>query len=213
MEKRIAALLMAALLLPAFSAGQAEEEQDPEAAEKAAPEVLMDGDYTYTLAPDGTAFIAGYTGPETELALPAELGGKAVTGIGNRAFASREDLKSVIIPDGAVRIGNWAFFRCKELEKIVIPDSVTEVGYYAFYECSALAEITLPEKLAEIGIRAFAYCSALEEITVPESITRIGTEAFTECENLAAFIVAEGSYAEQYARNNSLPVQFMQDRD
>lgn len=66
------------------------------------------GDYVYDILDNGSVMITNYTGDDTEITIPYALEGRAVTRIGDGAFASK-DLESVVIPDGVVMIGSGAF--------------------------------------------------------------------------------------------------------
>lgn len=55
-------------------------------------EALVFGDYKYIILDDDTVEITGYTGSDTELIIPSEIDGKAVTSIGEAAFASSTGL-------------------------------------------------------------------------------------------------------------------------
>ena len=56
---------------------------------------------------DGGITITG--GDETEVIIPEEINGKSVTEIGDKAFADRDDLISVDIPDSVTKIADSAF--------------------------------------------------------------------------------------------------------
>lgn len=71
----------------------------------------------------------------------------------------------------------------------------------------ALKKITavyVPYSVTEIGDYAFEGCKKLKSIALPDSVTKIGDWAFNECENLTIHAY-EGSYAEQYAKENYIP--------
>lgn len=63
---------------------------------------------------------------------------KPVTRIGERAFASRNGLTEVVIPDSVTSIGEDAFLFCAGLAKLTIPGSVQMIGDQAFYGCNNL---------------------------------------------------------------------------
>ena len=69
--------------------------------------------------------------------------------IGSNAFMNREDIKSIIIPNGVEEIEKGAFTKCTNLEEIVIPESVTNIESGAFAGCDKLNEIALPKDCLE----------------------------------------------------------------
>lgn len=101
-------------------------------------------DYIYRLREDNTAEIVEYIGMDTELSIPSQLDGYAVTAIGESAFAYCERLTAVTIPHGVTVISEYAFEHCSAMTHITIPDSVTDIGGYAFYWCSALKDVIIP---------------------------------------------------------------------
>ena len=136
--RRFLCLLLTLALMAAVSAACAEEER----------EIRTEGDYQYALLDDGTAEITAYWGCAEAVQIPAELGGKPVTRIGERAFEYRT-FASVTIPEGVTDIGAYAFFTCDSLESVAIPDSVTRIGEYAFADCSGLTAIVPRGSFAE----------------------------------------------------------------
>ncbi len=130
----------------------------------------------------------------------------ACTAVADGAYAGREDLRRVILPEGTTAIGSEAFTGCTALEEVILPSTLTEIGAAAFAGCEHLSKIELPSSLLIIGEGAFLDCTALHQITlpqglrsiepmafwnsglyavdVPESVERIGENAFWTCENL-----------------------------
>jgi uncharacterized repeat protein (TIGR02543 family) len=139
-----------------------------------------DGDYKYSVSEDGKATITGYTGREGDVVIPGTLGGYAVTAIGDRAFYSCSSMTSATIPDCVTSIGNEAFYYCYKLTTVNLPDGVTSIGNEAFYYCYKLIVINLPDSVTSIGERAFAGHAMRLKVNA-------------------------GSYAYNYAINNSIP--------
>ena len=104
-----------------------------------------------------------------------------VTSIGEMAFSSCRDLKSITIPDSVTSIGSCAFMDCRELESVTIPDRVTSVKDWVFAGCSKLTSIEIPNSVTSIGNSAFSRCSELTNIEIPNSVTSIGERAFYYC--------------------------------
>ena len=108
------------------------------------------------------------------------------------------------IPEGITRIGTNAFSFCDNLEHIIIPEGVTEIGEHAFSDCRFLTDISIPQSVERIGDLGFCNCKRLTDLTIPGSVTEIGRDAFYMCRDLT-LTVPEGSYAEQYAKENEIP--------
>ncbi|WP_245719373.1 leucine-rich repeat protein [Pelagirhabdus alkalitolerans] len=155
-------------------------------------------DFSYFENSVGTITINGYTGSDTDVDIPAELGGIEVTTITTGAFAY-ENLTSVQIPDTVTTIGQSAFldneltsidlpenlthigtraFDGNNLESVDIPDSVENISARAFVS-NELSEITIGNGLEEIAYRAF-YDNALTHVDIPESITAVNDKAFKD---------------------------------
>jgi len=147
------------------------------------------GDFKYATNPGNTVTITGYTGSGGDVAIPAQINGRTVIGIGINAFScfydyySRNKFSSITIPDGVTSIGSGAF-NSTGLTGITIPDSVISIGQGAFYNCKNLIEITIPDSVISIGRVAFSGCENLTEVTIAENVTSIGEEAFSGCINL-----------------------------
>lgn len=75
------------------------------------------------------------------IVVPATLGGKPVTGIGQGAFGGCSALTSVTLLEGVTSIGFNAFSDCGALQAVTIPSSVTDVGHWAFRRCPSLKTV------------------------------------------------------------------------
>ena len=127
-----------------------------------------------------------------------------VTSIEDYAFYGCSSLTEITIPSSVTSIGDYAFELCISLTSITIPSGITSIGDYAFYECRSLTEITIPESVTSVGNWAFYYCTSLTSITIPDSVTSIGDDVFEGCSDLTIYGYS-GSYAEEYANENSIP--------
>ncbi len=112
--------------------------------------------YTY----DGTNYLLGYIGENTELVLPESYNNESYV-IYNYAFSHCTSLTSVTIPGGVTSIGEGAFCECTSLTSVTIPDSVTSIGEGAFIGCTCLTSVTIPDSVTSIGDWAFEYCTSL----------------------------------------------------
>ena len=128
----------------------------------------------------------------TEASIPGEIGGVAVTGIGDLAFANCAGLERVTIPNGVTCIGQSAFWCCGSLTGVTIPDSVTSIGNSAFSYCGSLTGVTIPDGVTGIEMSTFSNCSSLIGVTIPNSVTSIGNSAFSYCSSLTGVTIPDG---------------------
>ena len=151
--------------------------------------------------------LAGYSGHETKITIPAQVKGKPVKAIAQGCFKGNTNLQEIRLPEGIVSIGTSAFNNCSALVTIHLPSTLTIIELSAFSFCSRLSEITIPGGVARIGNNAlekcrslkkavicngvqsigpkcFIDCSALEQLELPESLRNIGMMAFTNCYSL-----------------------------
>ncbi len=145
----------------------------------------------YFVTENNTVTITGWSGDKTEVIIPKEIEGLAVTQIGMNAFFEKEII-SISIPEGVTDIGACAFSDCENLLKIELPDSVSGIGWYAFRNCGSLSEIFLPENLTWLGGAAFANCRALTAINIPKGLTYLDELTFSGCTGLKSIDVPEG---------------------
>ena len=149
----------------------------------------------------------------------------SVTVIGDGAFCQCSGLTELFLPDSVAEIGAYAFERCTGLTQISLPDSLTAIGCGAFEYCTSLTAVTLPSRLTVIDYDLFFDCDGLTEMVIPDGVTEIGGYAFKSCGLTGIFIpdsvavigedafhdnpdltafVGQGSYAEQYCRENGI---------
>ena len=167
-----------------------------------------------------------YTGTETSIEIPSEIGGKAVTKIGNACFQNVPVI-AVKFPDSVKEIGVAAFAYAMTLVKIELGNGLRIVGDSCFEGCSALSDIQLPEGMESIGVRAFAL-TAVKEIVLPDSLTNLSAGAFcmagslesvsipgsagivnkqvfSTCSSLKEVIIGEGVTTVEYAAFENCP--------
>ena len=100
-----------------------------------------------------------------------------VTKIGEHAFADRNIIDALTIPDGVESIGDFAFSN-NALNSVAIPNNVTNIGEGAFSE-NQLTSVGIPESLKTISHRVFAG-NSLTEVNIPNNATGIGDGAFQD---------------------------------
>ena len=126
-------------------------------------ECNLSGDMVYQTS-DDAATLVRYFGSDSKVDIPAELGGKPVTEIGEWAFAYCSSLTEATIPEGVTSIRAFAFRSCSSLTKAIIPEGVTSIGESAFQSCGSLTEVTIPKSVTSIESFAFYDCGALATV-------------------------------------------------
>ena len=99
----------------------------------------VEGDYTYEITADGNVRILAYEGSEADVVVPATLGGRNVTEIGNSArpvFDANAAIRSITFPDTLKEMSGLPLFHeCENLETITIPASVTGMNFNSVANC------------------------------------------------------------------------------
>ena len=99
----------------------------------------VEGDYTYEITTDGNVRILAYDGSEADVVVPATLGGRDVTEIGNSArpvFVANAAIRSITFPDTLKEMSGLPLFHeCENLETITIPASVTGMHFHSVADC------------------------------------------------------------------------------
>ena len=140
-----------------------------------------------------------FNGEFEEIALPDTL-----KIIGRNAFYG-QPFKTLYIPEQVEEIGAGAFHGI-DVENMTIPGSVKIIEQQAFHYCDKLETVVIEEGVETIENEVFKNCTSLKTITIPSSVTSMGDSTFSECSNVT--IIAEpGSYAEEFAIRNDIPVQ------
>ena len=193
--KRVMAALTAGLLC--ISIAPVVQTAQPEMKITASAET--DDGFKYGVMFSGTIAITQCISNATELEVPAEIDGLAVTAINNVAFEYCRNLTSVIIPDSITRIERNAFKNTPLLNEqtgvkyadtwvIGCDTDVTDAEFKAgtrgiadeaFQDCTNLTSVVIPDGVTSIGKSAFAGCENLVSVTIPDSVTYIGEDAFS----------------------------------
>ena len=144
-------------------------------------------DFSFILSGNGYA-LTGYSGTDTEVTVPAEYMGKAVTVINSRAFYDCSFITKITLPDTIKEIGSSAFGYCTSLQTIEIP-TCTRILDSVFIGCTSLKEVTLPDGLISIGNNLFTNCNSLNKVTILSG--NVARYTFADCANLKEIIVGE----------------------
>lgn len=139
----------------------------------------QEADYAYRVV-DGKAVITGYTGQESRIVLPQQLGGLEVSAVDEGAFRDNDAIVSVEVPGSIQQVGNYAFAGCAALEEVTLGEGFQKIGTHAFENCAALAQVSIPDSLRDIDTAAFSGCSSLTSIRLPDGLLSLGESAFAQ---------------------------------
>lgn len=116
----------------------------------------------------------------------------SIYSIGVNAFSNRDDLRSIVIPEGVTAIDCRAFEKCYYLEEVILPESLKYIEGSAFCNCQSLETISFGSNLDCIGDRAFMYCYSLKNVTIPDNVRYIGEAIFADCIELENVSLGRG---------------------
>lgn len=111
--------------------------------------------------------------------------------IGDSAFAGKNRIASIKIPEDVIEIGNNAFTGTF-LTAVEIPESVKVIGDYAFAQ-TRLQNVTLKGNYApgQLGEYAFASCDLLENVTFTGTAIEL-PEGIFSCTSITSFTLPKG---------------------
>ncbi len=113
-----------------------------------------------------------------------------ITGIGQWAFYSFVDLKSVAMTDSVAYIKDGSFIFCMNLTSVKLSANIKNIDGNAFYGCNKLEHLTLPDTLKTLG--SFGLCSKLKEVIIPDSVSRTYESLFVGCKSLSKIKLSKG---------------------
>ena len=93
-------------------------------------------------------------------------------------FADRNDILTVLVPEGTTEIKDKAFMECKTLMAVDFPKSLKTVKESAFKDCPSLLEAELPEHLKKLEHNAFAGCVGLNKVSLPAGMEDVCDSSF-----------------------------------
>lgn len=93
------------------------------------------------------------------------------------------------------------------VKKVIIPNAdILYIGDMVF-DSTSITGIDIPECVSSISGQTFINCRDLTKITLSKNISYIANIAFDGCDNLT-IVCAEGSYADTYAQENGIKVEY-----
>ena len=141
---------------------------------------LTDGDWEFKLL-DNQVTITKYIGENENVVVPETIAGLPVTYLDGDTFfrvPNAKTIKSVEIKANIKELAKSQFF-CKEnLETVILPEGIETIPEAAFIECTSLKNINIPSTVKTLEFKAFFGCKALDDITLPAEIESIGQSAF-----------------------------------
>ena len=71
---------------------------------------------------------------------------------------------NIHLPNSIQTIGQFAFASCDNIKTLKLPDNVQEISAYAFVYCENMQKIILPSSLKSIGAEVFIACTSMQSI-------------------------------------------------
>ncbi len=180
---------------------------------------VEDAMFQYQELEDGTLIVEKVKDiSSTELAIPAQVEGKAVSRIESGAFQECASLRKLTLPYG-IQFGGNPFYDCDSLAEIVLAQDDPNYMYadgvlydkqaetLLFCSRAKSGSLAVPETVKAIEDCALKSCAGLTEITLPDGLTQIGGNAFQGCESLVRISLpksAEISYGNPFSDCGSL---------
>jgi len=161
-----------------------------------------EAEITEVIIPDSVKKIGNYAFNYCEKLKKLQLG-NGVEEIGEGAFSVCSSLKEVSIPASVKKLGNAGFGSNVDLKKVTMEASVETIPNALFCDTN-LQKFTVPDGVKTISESAFSICPKLKELFIPESVTEIHETALEGSPNVI-IIGKTGSYAETFAKENSIP--------
>jgi hypothetical protein len=162
----------------------------------------------FALNDDGVSYSVAGIGDctDTEIVIPPTYDGKPVTGIGHHAFAARDSLTSITIPNSIQYVDELAFDLCTSLKSVHITDleawcNISFAGYVSnpcsngadlYLNGEKLTELVIPDTVTAVKDYAYKGCTSITSVTMHENVTSIGEEAFWHCTSLTRAAIPEG---------------------
>ena len=182
------------------------------------PQTSEDGLWGYYFVGDGTVGIRGYFGYDTDLTVPAEIDGYAVStlqDIYEGDFGPKNQIRSLTVSEGIKKLDTGFMLWYTPLEQISLPDSIEYVGCNVFFntgyyknadnwengmlyidgcliDANVSGECVVKDGTRVIGEHCFCNCRNLTSVVLPEGLRTICDYAFGFCEGLESITIPDG---------------------
>lgn len=164
-------------------------------------------DFSYTVNADKTTCtLTGYSGSETELAIPETIDGYTVTALGQALFAFKRGPEAITIPKTVTSYNNPYTFSFSQIlksvtvaednpvfssaEGVLFNKDKTILEYYPI--AREAQSYTVPEGVQTIANYAFED-ALLVSVKLPSTLKSIGNYAFSHCVELTEIVIPEGT--------------------
>ena len=160
---------------------------------------------------EGTHYLAGYIGEDTDIIFPSDYNGDSYL-LNDYVFQHPDYITSVTITKGVEKISALTLAGCSNLTSIVVVDENTK--YDSREDCNAVIETNsntlilgcsttfIPNSVTSIDSYAFYECRNITSIVIPKTITEISNGAiFFGCNSLTSIVVEDGN-TRYDSRNN-----------
>lgn len=121
----------------------------------------------------------------------------------------RDDIRSILIEEGATGIGSNAFREMGGLTSVLIPESMEAIKNKAFFGCESVTAFTIPAGVKDIGADAFYGCSSVTDVYI------MGTDysgwAFETAQEVNDFGTPEGTVL--HLPKNVNPAELTEEKD
>lgn len=136
---------------------------------------IANGILSYTII-DNSVCITGFEGTDAFLVIPEIIDGRAVCGIGRKAFLGNRSLQHIILPGTIEWIGDWAFGNCAQLRRVEFPCHPVQFGKGLFARDERLYEITCDSGDKEIFFpsRLLALAVTMLDAEYMLDLTQVG---------------------------------------
>ena len=145
----------------------------------------------------GRTDASGTCGENLTWSLDESTGKLTITGSGAMSYESnpwydlRDQITSIVLPNGLTSIGDGAFSDCTGLTSVTIPASVEWIGEGAF-AYSGLTSLTLLGS-THLDMEAFFYCDDLRSVTFPCGTSNRGLSTFEGCRSIEEIHLTKGT--------------------